>query len=246
MVMDNRSRLDLASFDAVKNWLRDLLVDIIGVHVTEDSKDFFKSGVDLLYVIRMAREVKFQAKRQGLGAGLEMFSPKDIYAHPTLNDLASRILKCAGPPHHLPGRSQELDTDPAAQSSDNDAQLLLNKYTKKLPTSSSRASRVPPERNITVLLTGSTGSLGSYILDALYRDKNVARVICLNRSSSAEERHLQNSVQRGLTSISGARVNFIKADLSLPRMGIEDIQYSQLLNIVTHIIRKYPGGPHLS
>ncbi|KAK7737321.1 putative NRPS-like protein biosynthetic cluster [Cytospora paraplurivora] len=236
MVMENRPRLDLASLDAVKDWLRDLMVDIIGVHVTEDSQDLFKSGVDSLHVIRMAREVKFQAKRQGLGAGLEMFSPKDVYAHPTLNDLASRILNYAGSPRRLPGRSQEVGPDTAAQSSDNDAQLLLKRYTKKLPKSSTRTSKLPPERNITVLLTGSTGSLGSYILDALYRDKNVARVICLNRSSSAEERHLQNSVQRGLTSISGSWVDFIKADLSLPRMGLERIQYSQLLNTVTHII----------
>ncbi|ROW15888.1 hypothetical protein VPNG_02613 [Cytospora leucostoma] len=161
MVMENRPRLDLASLDAVKNWLRDLLVDIIGAHVTEDSHDLFKTGVDSLHVIRMAREVKFQAKRQGLGAGLEMFSPKDVYAHPTLNDLASRILKYSGSPHRLPGRSQEFGPGPAAQSSDNDTQLLLKRYTRKLPSASTCTSKLPPEHNITVLLTGSTGSLGS-------------------------------------------------------------------------------------
>ena len=92
---------------------------------------------------------------------------------------------------------------------------------------------------MTVILTGSTGSLGSYLLDTLYRSKRVSRIICLNRSSNAAEKHKQMGQQRGLSPLHPGRVEFLKADLSKPRLGIDSETYETLRSTVTHIIRKW-------
>ncbi|KAJ0107296.1 hypothetical protein J7T55_015761 [Diaporthe amygdali] len=239
-IMENRPRLELTASDAIVSWLENLLKDITGFQKIAADQDLFESGVDSLHVIRVARELRFQAKREGLAARLKSFSPKDIYAHPNLNDLAARILEYINRPPEANGRrhsqGHEADTATDHKASIEDAERLLHKYIKALPRSEKRTPGLTPERNITVLLTGSTGSLGSYILDALYRDSNVARIICLNRSSTAEEKHAQSCVQRGLASISGSRVQFLKASLALPKLGLEDAQYAQVVNNVTHII----------
>ena len=91
---------------------------------------------------------------------------------------------------------------------------------------------------MTVILTGSTGSLGSYLLEALYHSKRVSRIICLNRSSNAAERHKYIGRQRGLSPLDPDRVKFLMADLSKPKLGIDSATYESLCSNVTHIIRK--------
>ena len=57
-------------------------------------QDLFEAGMDSLQVIRMARELRFQAKRAGLGkAGAEEFPPTAVYSYPTLNQLTKFILR---------------------------------------------------------------------------------------------------------------------------------------------------------
>lgn len=121
------------------------------------------------------------------------------------------------------------------------AKGLLGKYVQSLPRSP-RASDTDQEvyrlrtSSKTVILTGSTGSLGSYILDALNRDPAVSKIICLNRSENAEERQLATASQRGLTVPSPERVDFLKADLSKAYLGLSEGQYNNLRRTVTHII----------
>ena len=96
-------------------------------------------------------------------------------------------------------------------------QALLNTYAHGLPHSSQH-SLPPPTENMTVVLSGSTGSLGSYLLEALYHNKNVSRIVCLNRNCKAAEKHNQTDPQRGLSALNPDRVGFLKADLTKPQL----------------------------
>lgn len=71
---------------------------------------------------------------------------------------------------------------------------------------------------MTFVLSGSTGSLGSYLLEALYHNKNVSRIVCLNRNCKAAEKHNQTDPQRGLSALNPDRVGFLKADLTKPQL----------------------------
>lgn len=53
---------------------------------------------------------------------------------------------------------------------------------------------------LTVVLTGSTGSLGSYLLDSLRSDRTVDKVYCLTRDGT-KERQQKAFQERGLDRI---------------------------------------------
>ena len=136
--------------------------------------------------------------------------------------------------------SEEDDTDTDL------ARSLLEEYTRTLPPPRAKRPVTGHQEadEMTVVLTGSTGSLGPYVLDALILNPKVARVICLNRSADAAERHAQMCATRGLGSLPPSRVQFVKADLSLRRLGLDRATYGMLVSTATHIIREYTQ--HLS
>ena len=109
----------------------------------------------------------------------------------------------------------------------------------------------------TVVLTGSTGSMGSYLLDCLLATWNIDKIYCLNRSSDARDKQLQSHRTRGLTTdfastksarssnVSGShvstdpssdRVEFLTYDLTLPHLGLDSDVHALLQNTVTHIL----------
>ena len=110
---------------------------------------------------------------------------------------------------------------------------LLEKYSsdlKPLPPLSQTSS---PDKY--VILTGSTGALGSYILDNLIRDPSVSRIYCLNRSAIANDRQRLGNDSRGL-STDFEKVRFILSDFSRPDLCLSQDVYAEVLNSVTHII----------
>ncbi|KAK8119240.1 uncharacterized protein PG998_003866 [Apiospora kogelbergensis] len=88
-----------------------------------------------------------------------------------------------------------------------------------------------------VVLTGSTGSLGSYLLDTLYHSPDVSSIVCLNRGADAAFRQQKKAESRGLTSEwDEARVLFMQADMSAPDLGLAPVVYERLQNETTHMI----------
>ena len=92
--------------------------------------------------------------------------------------------------------------------------------------------------NMTVLLTGSTGNLGAYLLDTLLANAKVERVTCLNRSEHAQERQTKNHQSRGLsTDFDSDRLEFLQSnDLSAVHLGLSEATYAHLASRVTHIL----------
>lgn len=90
---------------------------------------------------------------------------------------------------------------------------------------------------MTVLLTGSTGNLGCYLLDALLASPQVEVVICLNRSGDAQKRQTENQQSRGLTTdVDCERLEFLHADLAAEHLALSDALYADVASRTTHII----------
>ena len=95
----------------------------------------------------------------------------------------------------------------------------------------------PTTSRIRVLLTGSTGNLGAYLLDALLGHHQVDKVTCLNRSEDAQARQSANHIARGLSvDCDAERLEFLRCDLSSPALGLSDDEFDELAAETTHII----------
>lgn len=103
---------------------------------------------------------------------------------------------------------------------------------------SSEPYRTPSGRR-TVLLTGSTGYLGSYLLHSLLHQTD-DHLICLLRCKDPQDglRRLQQSAaEKGLSTIfPPERLTLLSADLSKPQFGLDDSLYQQLCRDVDCII----------
>ncbi|KAI0381395.1 acetyl-CoA synthetase-like protein [Hypomontagnella monticulosa] len=246
----NLPKLDFSEKTSIVRWLSELLHSLSGIHNLGENDDFFEAGADSLQMIRMARELRIQAKIAGLtNPSPQMLIPKVIYSHPTLGQLAAFLVQDTGTRSVLVDRrSRDLSirnnghvqespvgTEEEPASPRKGMQGMLEKYTRTLPQRALPTVK-PSTSHMTVLLTGSTGSLGSYLLNTLYNNENVERIICLNRSSNAYEKHKQTGPRRGLSLLTSSKVEFLKADLSKRGLGLEESTYKRLTQTVTHVI----------
>jgi len=93
------------------------------------------------------------------------------------------------------------------------------------------------ESGWTFVLSGSTGSLGSYLLHNLLSHPKVEKIFCLNRSSNASERQLEAMRIRGLDTISlHSKTEFVQINVAEERLGIPEDIYTRILSSATHIL----------
>lgn len=233
-------RIDFTRQSSIKEWLQKFIADDAGVHDLGGDDTFFEAGIDSLRVIRIVRELKHQVKlADDTQLQPKSLSPGVVYSHPSLNELSAYLSnKAKSSSHDLDSGYQSADADETSGSSKlRDMESLLDKYVQSLPAANPR-QQSPVTKGTTVLLTGSTGSLGSYLLNELSNDPNVQHIFCLDRSASAAEKQRESGPKRGLTAIDPERVEFHKANLADPQLGVGNEVYERLKNTVTHIIRK--------
>ena len=93
-----------------------------------------------------------------------------------------------------------------------------------------------PDPGTTVLLTGSTGNLGSHILETLLRDPKILRIYAFNRHSPQQplDRHIKQFEINGLDKawLTSDKLTFVQGDTSQnDDLGIDP----SLFNEVCHI-----------
>ena len=88
----------------------------------------------------------------------------------------------------------------------------------------------PADEPWTLILTGSTGSLGTHILAVLarYPPERIRRVYCLNRSEPCPLKHR--------FALQDDRFVFLKAAFDTPMLGLQHALYHQLLDEVNLVI----------
>jgi thioester reductase-like protein len=99
-----------------------------------------------------------------------------------------------------------------------------------------QVDKAPPlDEGQVIVITGTTGALGSYMLDMASSCPRVKKIICLNRTDDAEARQRQANVDRGLN-IDFSKAEFLRADMSQYDLGLEQGVYERLLAEVDRVI----------
>lgn len=225
--------IDLSSPQSTYEGLNSLICAILGLRPLAKDDDFFAAGLDSLSVFKVLASIRktVQAAMKDTNDSLNI-TAGFIYSNPTLEQLSNALYNAV---HAGAGDGRN--------SAAKNAQMiasLVRKYAGTLPDR--RWQKVSPRsaEGVTVLLTGSTGSLGSYLLSSLSSQKIVSRIFCLNRCVDGKLRQSQVNESRGLeTNWCEERVRFLHTDLSKANFGLDSATYDKLLGTVTHIIREY-------
>ncbi|KAF3402982.1 Iterative polyketide synthase afoE [Talaromyces pinophilus] len=153
--------------------------------------------------------------------------PNLVYQHHTIADLSKRL-------HNLLNNSSGPDPE-ESQKNSNEMEKIIDLYTAGLPMRTNKILGEPyiagDVHNHAVLLTGSTGSLGSHVLRQLVKLPNVSKIYCFVRSRSVWRNHGQSHDDEH-----EGKIERVSVDYTRPRFGLSEDVYSQLLLDVNVII----------
>lgn len=221
---DDLTNIDVetTSQTSVVKFIQRVVCTVTGWLNVAESANFFELGMDSLQALQLTRKVQRGFRRGDLGLST-------IYRYPSVAALSAAIFTVraseAGP---------EQDRDIMQQ--------LLHTYgdVVRQITKSKRACHGTIQFPVDIILTGSTGSVGTFLLNTLMTDQRVGHVFCLNRGSDGG-----HTAQINKFSAAGLehevlndsnRVTFLKADLNKPDLGLDETNYQSLPVRVSLII----------
>jgi len=143
-----------------------------------------------------------------------------VFTYPTLDSLAKHVAKLV--------RSPKPTTADTAEEAVAEMEALVHRYTATLPSG-------PRFVKETVLLTGSTGALGSQLLAQMLADERVERVWAVNRPSTGatsldrqRESFLDKGLDMDLLEKVGSKLVFVEAELSKEGLGLDKHLYREV------------------
>ncbi|KAL4988612.1 hypothetical protein BDW68DRAFT_158654 [Aspergillus falconensis] len=208
--------LDLPS---LTQWARLKITSLLDRPEITDEEDFYAAGLDSLQTVQLAKALSTTLPTN--------ITQQQIYAHPNINQLAAFLLSI------LNGTNNDI----AGISRTERITNLVRKYTHDLPFNPQQQRRIPSTQ--TVILTGSTGSLGTYLLNTLLQDTSISKIYCFNRSDTAKTRQTTAFEEKSFNTTpltDENRVEFLTAAVGEPNLGLEHDKFTTLLETVTLII----------
>ncbi|EKM59937.1 uncharacterized protein PHACADRAFT_206156 [Phanerochaete carnosa HHB-10118-sp] len=151
-----------------------------------------------------------------------------VFERPSIQQFASALAALV---------DQSADAD-AQRSPADEIRGMIAKYTADMPRA--RAGKAVDVGAVpVVLLTGSTGNIGSHILACLLAEPRIARVYALNRPSADPHGRLAAAFrERGLPekALDDPRLVSLVGDVTHERFGLDEAQYNDILASATHVI----------
>lgn len=207
----------------VSQYIRKCILDATGwdERKLSDTENWYNFGLDSLQTITATRVL-------GRGLNLPSLNPSVLYLNSTVTDLTKALLDLQ--------QHREQSDEAQRQSLLQEREELLQDLIEQIQPPSSNPSPVKdaPQTH-SVILTGSTGNLGTYLLDSLLRNPAVKQVHCFNRRENAIEVQKKNFAAYGLH-LDISRVSFWTVDLTKPDFGLQPEALQHLQETTTLII----------
>ena len=192
-----------------------------------DDDDFFTRGMDSLQATRLRRFLvaSVRATHAALGSKADHLLSADkitddfVYLHPSVSMLVEALMPKDSAVNGIIPKSDLIEQ-------------LVEKYT-------SRGDRREQHKKAVVVITGATGSLGSFFLWQLLMNESVGRIICLNRPGKENPLELQKRAMRSREiSVSDemwGKVEIRQTSTAAPCLGLEEPDYESIATEMTHI-----------
>ncbi|KAH0827399.1 male sterility protein-domain-containing protein [Lanmaoa asiatica] len=201
----------------------------------EDDADLFDFGLDSLQSTRIRNTIQRE-----IDLGGKKLSINAVFEHPSVTKLAKLIVLLSS------GKCTDvLQTTPKELMLELVDKYSHFTYSPKEHTQGTNGHAAGTTGKV-IVLTGATGSLGSYVLDELLADPAVETVYCLCRAKhdadAADRLAASMKTRKLLARFSGAKTNAnerivtLAADLPAVRLGLDEERYREIVNRVTVII----------
>ncbi|KAK3380982.1 hypothetical protein B0H63DRAFT_545240 [Podospora didyma] len=220
--------LETPDIGDVQNIIRKAVGSVLSIPPQDitDTTDLFSLGLDSLRVLElsqiMSRRFHHTHKKQSSRYNC---SPRMIYENPTIKQLSKPLVGATS--ENLP-RKTSISREEKMSAMIHRHTRLLQSQPASIPSGDVKHPR-PEGGGRVAILTGSTGSLGSYLLHALISSPNIDLIYCLNRTTDAPERQEHSFVQRDLGSVTNhGKLKFLTADLTQPLFGLPEYDYIEL------------------
>ncbi|KAK4174802.1 putative peptide synthetase [Triangularia setosa] len=187
----------------VEDIVRKAIRSVLGsraANLTDDA-NIFQLGADSLQALQLSRI---------LTSSRFICNTKTVYDNPTVSQLAKAV--------NGSGKAQNSEN---IVSREERMSAMIYRHSRFPKLASLPSPPKSPPAAFNVLLIGSTGSLGSYLLKELLDTTKISQIFCLNRSINARERQQQSFEDRGLGSIPVSQVQFFAGETSAPNFGLE-------------------------
>ncbi|KJZ72767.1 hypothetical protein HIM_07842 [Hirsutella minnesotensis 3608] len=215
-----------SGLSGVTQLIRNYIRAITGWIDVEDDDNLFDLGMDSLQGLRLSRALRKDFQRPS-------FALATLYQNPTIAGLAAA----------------SLGHDESPQAERRTMEDLLATYQSLIELPPSNASLKQPDqvrKEVDVLMTGSTGTVGTYLLKSLLERKGINRIFCLNRgpdggkarqnqsfeAAGFETHDLDESMHGGKP----CRVTFLTGDLQRPQLGLDPGVYESLQSHIGLVI----------
>lgn len=228
------------SSSKVYAWILDQATEVMGLPISPEI-DLFQQGFDSLSASILRHHITSAMRVSPINAvrqEAECFTLDCIYKYPSVRQLSASFDAL------LQG------SIPVSHASENVLESMIDRYSA---FSADRASPVDSaismgseeeDRGLeasVVLLTGSTGSLGTHVLARLISSSNVQAVYCLNRASTQttlKQRQQSMFKTQGLdvTLLDSPKVLLVEGNMTEERFGLEDHLFRRMLTSVNIII----------
>lgn len=206
--------------DGVTRLIRQELHTVMGWSNFGDVEGFFDRGMDSLQALQLTRALRRSFHRPDVALST-------VYQNPTVSQLAAVIF---GQTHQE--EEQEMMENLLAAFKGSIQQIPIPENTAAL----TKIARGPTN----ILVTGTTGTVGTHLLRALLDDSSVGHIFCLNRrDDGGRASQIESFTAAGfdVTQLGdNDRVTFLKADLQAPSLGLEGPAYGDLCSKVNLII----------
>ncbi|CEN61371.1 hypothetical protein ASPCAL08025 [Aspergillus calidoustus] len=210
----------------VQELVRQAVQETMKIDETEMTEDFFSRGMDSLQVLRLIRHLRG-------GTALTGITPSMVYLNASISALSSAIYQLA--------QNKQISEQQKQEDQLNIRREILQRHLDAidaLDTKPSSSQRSKNEGKV-ILVTGSTGTIGSYILSVLLDREDIDHIYCLNRSLNSETLQREHNAHQDPAlpiTFPESKVTFLTVDLAHPILGLDGAVYEALRDRATHII----------
>ncbi|KAF7886640.1 uncharacterized protein EAF01_011318 [Botrytis porri] len=202
----------------------------------QDEDDSFVQGVDFLQALQLIRHLKKALNKPDLAISI-------LYANPSIAQLLYSIVTTS--------KDEPNINILNASNRHREIEETLQRYIQLVDRISSKhefGKKLSTVNEHVVILTGSTGSLGSYILRTLMQDKSVSHIYCSDRTSSARSRRQEKYKNNNeSTDFSTSKVTYLKIDLSKSGLEVDNETCKRIQSSAADIIHSaWPVNFNLS